>query len=600
MSLDIQKNELHYYVDLLRLKDMEQRSTEQAKVCVKALHNVIRTMSLSRNFKICGECFDNLDFGNIILNNIYFSDNCENPSSFRKCKFSEWNVHGGLLGRLYHVEFSDDCNNIVTLSNDGKAIVWNLESRMMKNVVSVCKPFKLFSEDEELADLSRERIFFDSEELNTPTNEAPNSSDIEAIKRDKLAEYFSSEHQGRKQFSDDVISDIINKFKEVNKKEFADPHFYDDFDDIVFPVEIFAGDTLVSKFAVNYKYQRGMLFSDPNINSIEISNRCTYCVLNYMNESYLFETDTGSIVKKSSDNIIVSSDERYYVVYSKKYFNVYTCGNNSMILNVCRNVQKISAVDIDIENGQALSISVGNNDWRNQPLFIWNLQQCRVFGKAMFNTSEMINYNIKYNPKFQSNELNELDKFALLSQIVSKNILKPRDNIIFDYSKNEDYDYFFWEIHYSMDESFCLVFELNDSFHYFQYQDKNKKMNVTDYRGNVICAVLTQNDKVLYLFTSYNTIYRWNTKQHYFIDNLDIKIPCELFITSAQFSTDGLYLFLGTDAGEVFLIDTINGKIIEKIYHMDSLHMENCNMEQVSADGITKKILYQNGANLFG
>ena len=125
-------------------------------------------------------------------------------------------------------------------------------------------------------------------------------------------------------------------------------------------------------------------------------------------------------------------------------------------------------------------------------------------------------------------------------------------------------------------------------------------MNVTDYRGNVICAVLTQNDKVLYLFTSYNTIYRWNTKQHYFIDNLDIKIPCELFITSAQFSTDGLYLFLGTDAGEVFLIDTINGKIIEKIYHMDSLHMENCNMEQVSADGITKKILYQNGANLFG
>ena len=39
MSLDIQKNELHYYIDLLRIQDSKPRSNEKCMLCVTALYN---------------------------------------------------------------------------------------------------------------------------------------------------------------------------------------------------------------------------------------------------------------------------------------------------------------------------------------------------------------------------------------------------------------------------------------------------------------------------------------------------------------------------------------------------------------------------------
>ena len=68
MNPDIQKNNLHYYVGLLRMDDTKQRTSEQSDTCVTALHNIIRTMGFSRHDKICGEDFSGLDFGNIPFN----------------------------------------------------------------------------------------------------------------------------------------------------------------------------------------------------------------------------------------------------------------------------------------------------------------------------------------------------------------------------------------------------------------------------------------------------------------------------------------------------------------------------------------------------
>lgn len=588
-------NILHYYVGLIR------GDTEfiPHNVYGSALSNIIKTMCKSRNSKIYGENFDCIDFGNLILNNIYFSDNGQSPSSFRKCRFTEWNVHGGLRGRLYHVEFSDDCKYLITISNDGKAIVWDIESRMMKKVFPVCEPFKLFSQEEEIGDLSKSMIFFEthSNKGNFSANDPPKSSDIDVIKHNMLAEFFSSEYKKQKVFSDDVISNIISKFQNVNKKEFEHQYSYNN-EDTIFPIEIFSSGKLAFKFAVTFPPKEEMLFSDARIKSVLISNNGTYCVLNYMGYKYLFETSSGRIIRKCHDDIIVSGDEMYYTVYSARYFQVYTTVDNSMILDIGRNVQKISNVDIDIKNGQALSMSVGSNDWRKQPLFIWDLSRMSIIGKTVFNTVEMIDYNIKNNPQFQTDELDSWEKFTLSSLMMSKITLSARPNIVFDISKNEDYDYFFWEIHYSVDESFCLVFEYNQFENLFQYQDKNEKIDVSAFRGRVICAVLAQNDETLYLFTTYNKIYCWNTKQRIFINSVDIEIPCEVFVTSAQFSVDASFLFVGTDSGEILLIDTDNGKIIERFYHIDSLHMENCDMEQIVTDSLTKKILYQNGAFL--
>lgn len=589
-------NILHYYVELIR-GDTEFITHN---VYGSALSNIIKTMCKSRNSKIYGENFDCIDFGNLILNNIYFSDNGQSPSSFRKCRFTEWNVHGGLIGRLYHVEFSNDCKYLITISNDGKAIVWDIESRMMKRVFPVCEPFKLFSQEEEICDLSKPMIFYEahSNEENVSRNDPPKSSDIDAIKYNMLAEFFSSECQKQKVFSDDAISNIISKFRDVNRKEFEHQYSCDNSDDIILPIEIFSGGKLTVKFELKCPPQEKMLFSDTSIQSVLISNNGTYCVLNYMGNKYLFETSSGRIIQKCHDNIMVSGDERYYTIYSARYFQVYTTVDNSVILDIGRNVQKISNVDIDIKNNQALSMSVGSSDWRKQPLFMWDLSCKRIICKAVFNTLEMIDCNIKNNPQFQTDKLDSWEKFTLSSLMMSKITLNPRHNIVFDISENEDCDYFFWEIHYSVDESFCLVFEYNQFENWFQYQDKNEKIDVSAFHGRVICAVLAQNDEILYLFTTSNKIYCWNTKQRIFINSVDVEIPCEFFVTSAQFSVDASFLFVGTDAGVILLIDTDNGKILERFYHMDSLHVENCDMEQIVTDSLTKKILYQNGAFL--
>lgn len=54
MKFRITKNLLHYYVDLLRGKNQQETGT--------ALHNIIRSMSINRDSKVCGEDFSRLDF----------------------------------------------------------------------------------------------------------------------------------------------------------------------------------------------------------------------------------------------------------------------------------------------------------------------------------------------------------------------------------------------------------------------------------------------------------------------------------------------------------------------------------------------------------
>lgn len=62
----LQKNVLHDYVNILRMKESEDRTSEQSESCVRALHNIIRTMKMSRHDKICGEDFSRLDWGNCL------------------------------------------------------------------------------------------------------------------------------------------------------------------------------------------------------------------------------------------------------------------------------------------------------------------------------------------------------------------------------------------------------------------------------------------------------------------------------------------------------------------------------------------------------
>lgn len=128
MSLDIQKNELHYYVDLLRMKDTEQRDLEKSINCVQALYNVIRVMRYTRHDRICGEDFSWLDFRNITIAGISFSLENEPKTIFTNCLLSEFNFLGGHSGEIMSLTWSNDGRNIASGGKDGKIIIWDTES----------------------------------------------------------------------------------------------------------------------------------------------------------------------------------------------------------------------------------------------------------------------------------------------------------------------------------------------------------------------------------------------------------------------------------------------------------------------------------------
>lgn len=44
--MKIDKNVLHYYIDLLRTRNVEERNWSETDSCVNALYNAIRTMKI--------------------------------------------------------------------------------------------------------------------------------------------------------------------------------------------------------------------------------------------------------------------------------------------------------------------------------------------------------------------------------------------------------------------------------------------------------------------------------------------------------------------------------------------------------------------------
>lgn len=117
MKLQIQKNILHYCIDLLRGKKWYETGG--------VLNNVIKTMQESRHDKICGEDFSDLDFKNIIFNNISWSFRGEMASSFVNCRLYESNFVSGHKDTILCASFSDDSTCFVTASKDGMAIIWS-------------------------------------------------------------------------------------------------------------------------------------------------------------------------------------------------------------------------------------------------------------------------------------------------------------------------------------------------------------------------------------------------------------------------------------------------------------------------------------------
>ena len=122
------KNLLHDYMDLLRNRDYSE--------CGYSLYNIIKTMKLSRKNIICGENFDNLDFGLIPLNEIDFSQDGTNPSSFRNVKLEETSFISGHSDEIDSVAFSPDGKYCITGSSE-ETIFWDMYSGLVHKKINM-------------------------------------------------------------------------------------------------------------------------------------------------------------------------------------------------------------------------------------------------------------------------------------------------------------------------------------------------------------------------------------------------------------------------------------------------------------------------------
>ena len=98
--MHLQKNVLHYYVDLLRMRDGNSRVDKGKDICIDALHNTIRTMIHARHNHVCAEDYTYLDWGTIPFNGINFSLNGNLPCDFSNSRINRWNFIFGLQDSL--------------------------------------------------------------------------------------------------------------------------------------------------------------------------------------------------------------------------------------------------------------------------------------------------------------------------------------------------------------------------------------------------------------------------------------------------------------------------------------------------------------------
>lgn len=127
----ISRNCLHYYVELIRMPENAKNTTYKSRTENKALHNIIRTMRASRHEMICGEDFSRLDFGNIPLNGIKWSESGDNPCSFRESRLNEWNFVSGHSDIVTSVAWAKSGKYVLTNSADGTSILWNPQDGCM-------------------------------------------------------------------------------------------------------------------------------------------------------------------------------------------------------------------------------------------------------------------------------------------------------------------------------------------------------------------------------------------------------------------------------------------------------------------------------------
>lgn len=139
----LHENVLHDYVNMLRIRDGAPFEGEKKEMRITALHNIIRTMRISRNGFICREDFSHLDFGSIRLDAIKWSDNGKAPTVFSHSVICKSNFVSGHASDIIAATWTPDYKYIITVGND-RLIVWDSQTclEMYSYDITDCTQFQ--------------------------------------------------------------------------------------------------------------------------------------------------------------------------------------------------------------------------------------------------------------------------------------------------------------------------------------------------------------------------------------------------------------------------------------------------------------------------
>lgn len=326
MSKEI-NNCLQYYIDLLRGKKWS--------IMDKELNNIINTMRIARHDKICGEDFSEIDWGNISFNGIHFSDNGKNPSEFNNSIIRNQSIFSGHCGRIFFAQWSDDDKYIATWGFDGKIIIWDIETKSIKEEIEAYEPintnfdwYLIIGYPDFVFDILPDKDNF-----------------IIKITKKYLSKYVTI----KKLPSISRDSEINLTFRELLRNRGVDD---------------------------NYKLNSSICY---------LTDNKEYAIVSWNNGStpyWIVDLKTLETISETYNYIGISEDKKqYFAVDNSWNVKVFDLKSNKLIMNIMPHKREIDSVGFLSDNTQCYSLCLNLSSSVDESLIIWDFRQKRMVKK---------------------------------------------------------------------------------------------------------------------------------------------------------------------------------------------------------------------------
>ena len=528
-------------------------------------------MRIARHDKICGEDFSEIDWGNVSFNGIHFSDNGGKPSKFNHSIIRKESIFYGHYGNIFFVQWSDDDKYIATWGSDGKIIIWDIETKSIKEEIEAYEPVNPFSDWYGYNDYPNSVFNF----ITGITNKY--LSQYITIKKAPIISRFLNVYDSIYNYCEEH-GVVGNLYEELSEKLGIVGH------EICYLTKnkVYA---IVASFFSNGPYQI------VNLNTLEpVSEECHY--------------------------ISISKDGNQYIAVDNSWnAKVIDLKSNKIIMNIMPHKRRIDIVGFLQDNIHCFSLCYNLSSSVGDSLIIWNLKQKRMVKKLSSCKDEkeiikILRYNLSasgvgslfYWNLNQKRMVKDSSSWKDEEEIYKIRCLPSRIHNI-EYIGFEDYDWNRYEgikfiSNTNTFDIFCVGEEGETYYDTNVYINHQTEVRI-NIREHIRTATLSVNEDYFIYFTTSSKIVFWeistqSVKKRISVDCYHLETS---HISSSCFSPDGTVLLVGFDNGAVYAVDSKTGETICRMEHLAFLFVDGCNFKNALMDEEIKKIIYLHGGS---